>query len=856
MALAVTNNRTASCLITAAGAEFLRGTDRLRAISFVLLAVCAMPGLCFATQRPAPKTTTAGSPATAGKLRVTVVDENGVAVGGAAVTMENLATHRVMRGETDPAGRLPFTAMEPGVYRVTVARAGFYPFTDEHLDIGNADNLEIGIHHHQPVGEVVNVTDVAPGIDPQQTAKTETLHSSEIVNIPYPTTRDVRNVLTYIPGVVQDPSGQVHISGAASYQTAYVLDGFDINQPASDLFDLRVSPDAVRTIEVQSSRYSAQYGRASGGVLALDTRTGDDHFRFSVVNFIPTFQFVRGVHLNNWVPRATFSGPLRRKRAWFYLSQDGEVDLNIVKEQPRGADRNTTWRVGDLAKLQINLTPGNVLSTSFVYNYFDSPFAFLSRFTPQSATVNLHRSAWMYTVRDQAYLTRSTLLEVGIAFSEYRDGERPQGTSPYQILVNGVAGNYYRTLQNRSRRTQGIANLYLPPWQWHGRHELRVGVNAEGVGNRQSIRRNTALVFRDNGTLSRRIDFADFPQFAKGNIASGFYAQDRWAPSERLLVEAGLRVDRDRIVPHTLVSPRISASWLLTSDGQTKLTAGVGLFYDRTRLDFITRPQGGERFDSFLAADGITQILPIATTSFHVDAHTLDAPSFVNWSLGLERKLPAAIIGRVEFVERRGEHGFTFVNQASDAGAPGGSFVLNNTRRDHYDGVQFTGRREFSNGHAVLASYTRSSSRTNRVLEFTLDNPLFGQQAPGPLPWDTPNRIISWGWLPFPFFRHTDFAYSMEWRDGFAFSAVNQNQQLAGRPDSYRFPAYFTFNPAVETRVMFLHHQWALRAGIDDVTGRRNPTLVNNNIDSPDFLTYDGFRHRTFNGRIRFLGKK
>src|SRR5205085_9237061 len=118
---------------------------------------------------------------------------------------------------------------DPGRYRITVAKAGFYAFEQE-FDLQPGATLEIGIHHQQPVGEVVNVTDVAPGIDPQRTARSETLNSRDIINIPYHTTRDVRNVLRYIPGVVQTGQ-QVHVAGAASYQTAYVLDGFEIGQP-------------------------------------------------------------------------------------------------------------------------------------------------------------------------------------------------------------------------------------------------------------------------------------------------------------------------------------------------------------------------------------------------------------------------------------------------------------------------------------------------------------------------------------------------------------------------------------------------------------------------------------------------
>ena len=85
---------------------------------------------------------------------------------------------------------------------------------------------------------------------------------------------------------------------------------------------------------------------------------------------------------------------------------------------------------------------------------------------------------------------------------------------------------------------------------------------------------------------------------------------------------------------------------------------------------------------------------------------------------------------------------------------------------------------------------------------------------------------------------------------------VNQLQQFVGAPDSRRFPAFFTLNAQAEHRFRWHHYQFAVRVGMDNVTGRKNPITVNNNIDSPEFLTFSNFRKRTFNGRIRFLGRK
>ena len=325
------------------------------------------------------------------------------------------------------------------------------------------------------------------------------------------------------------------------------------------------------------------------------------------------------------------------------------------------------------------------------------------------------------------------------------------------------------------------------------------------------------------------------------------YAQDRWSPAERLLVEYGLRYDWDEIVRHSLLSPRLATTYGLDKEGNTKLSAGIGLFYDATPLFLIVRPQAGKRTDSFFDSSGNL----IGTTTSTFIPGTLEAPRFLNWSLALEHKLPASIYMKVEFVEKRGTNGFVY-NPVN--GAQGGNFVLENTRQDHYDAIQFQARRTFRNGHMIMASYTRSRTRSNQVLDFNVDNPVLGAQAPGPYPWDAPNRFLSWGFLPF--MKGFDIAYSMEARSGFPFNVVNDRQELVGAPGDLRFPAYFTLNLHLEKRFHLFRAWWAIRGGFNDITDRHNFLFVNNDHDSPGFRTFSGFYGRALTTRIRFLGRK
>ena len=98
-------------------------------------------------------------------------------------------------------------------------------------------------------------------------------------------------------------------------------------------------------------------------------------------------------------------------------------------------------------------------------------------------------------------------------------------------------------------------------------------------------------------------------------------------------------------------------------------------------------------------------------------------------------------------------------------------------------------------------------------------------------------------------------AYSLEWRDGFPFSLVNEDQALVGLPNSQRFPDYFSLNIHVERRIRLLGRHWALRVGFNDVTGRENPTVVDNNVDSPNFMTFGAAQGRALVARLRLIGR-
>ncbi len=219
------------------------------------------------------------------KLTVTVTDENGVAVASARVQLQAPPPALPLRCGTDFAGHCEFTDLSSGTYELRVEKTGFYAAIQPDVQVGVTANVDVTLSHQQEAREVVNVVESAPAIDPAQISSKEELSGAEIVDIPYPGEHDYRNALTFIPGVTPDAFGQAHVAGAETYQTLLLLDGFNVTQPTNGALVVRTSVDSFRSIAVTPSREPAEFGKGSGGVLALNTRMGNDHFRFLATDF-------------------------------------------------------------------------------------------------------------------------------------------------------------------------------------------------------------------------------------------------------------------------------------------------------------------------------------------------------------------------------------------------------------------------------------------------------------------------------------------------------------------------------------------------------------------------------------------
>ena len=795
------------------------------------------------------------------------VDENDAAVEGAQITVSSAAGGAPFLTTSDPTGLFTVRVSSEGTYLFSAERAGFFPLKQIPVDVREgAPEVHLVLNHAKEILQSVDVTAAPSPIDVEQTDSERRLSGVQVLDVPFPSTHSLRNALSIMPGVIQDTAGDVHFDGGSENQTNYLLDGFNVSDPLTGRMEARVSVESVQSLDFLSGRYSPEFGKGSAGTLQIKTETGDDQFRYSATNFIPGLDTEKGLHLGAWTPRANLSGPIVKGRAWFSDSLDGDYNTLIVPELPRGQDQSTSWQGSNILHTQVNITPANILFGDFLVNFDTANRVGLSALDPPATTFDDRNRAWFVGLKDQMYIARDTLFELGFGQQSTFFRKIPQATGTYVFTPEGRQGSYFINSTQTSRRDQLLGNLFLPALHRGGKHQFKLGFDVDRLNYSQDFIRTGYDLFGVSENLLRSVTFYGNGKFSRPGLEQSFYVQDDYQVRPNLVFEAGVRQDWDEFVRRASWSPRASFSY--SPFANTRISGGYAVVYDETLLQLFTRP-----LDQYSLADVYDANGPLlranSLTLYTQSQGPLKAPRSQNWTFGVDRLFPRKIRVNVNLLRRRGNHGLGYINTLpSPMAAPSAFaqayhadflerlFTLANATQTEYDSAQVVVHQPFGGRYEWMASYTRSRAFSNQVISQTIDQPLVvqGPDNAGPLPWNAPNRLMSWGYLP-TFWRNWAVAYLLDVRSGFPFSIQHDTGYLIGSPDSYRFPDYINLNLHLEWRLRLRKYRFALRGGFNNLTNHINPTTVNNVSESPQFLMFYGNAGRHFVVRLRWLGK-
>jgi len=224
--------------------------------------------------------------AVTGAVGGAVTDPNNAAVPNATVTLRSLDTNKVETATTDGSGRFRFTNLQPGAYNITVSATGFAEYKQERLEVevGRLSNVDASLR----VGAAEATVDIvasSPVVNLDSKEFTTNINQTAINELPI-NGRRWSNFVILTPGSVPDGSfGLISFRGVSGLLNNNTVDGGDNNQAffgeerGRTRISYSVSQSAIREFQVNTSNYSAEYGRAAGGVTNAVTKSGTNELR-------------------------------------------------------------------------------------------------------------------------------------------------------------------------------------------------------------------------------------------------------------------------------------------------------------------------------------------------------------------------------------------------------------------------------------------------------------------------------------------------------------------------------------------------------------------------------------------------
>ena len=270
---------------------------------------------------------------TSGAFRGTVTDPSGAAIAGAEVAAKNEATDLTQQISTDENGAFFLGHLVPGVYTVSVTMQGFKALSRPGLEL--LVDQQINLNLALTIGtssETVTVTSSTPVLQTHSVETGQVIETREITDLPL-ADRNFKDLFFLTAGVNHGVGGNgdnLSVSGQREFANSVVLNGIEVTGNRNNDSGVTPSVDAMQEFKVVTSAYSAEFGRAAGGVILLQTKSGANDFHGDAYLFYRPRQTTAqdyfsttpsDLHHDNF--GGTFGGPIRRDKTFFFVSYEG-----------------------------------------------------------------------------------------------------------------------------------------------------------------------------------------------------------------------------------------------------------------------------------------------------------------------------------------------------------------------------------------------------------------------------------------------------------------------------------------------------------------------------------------------------
>lgn len=701
-----------------------------------------------------------------GNISGVVMDQTGGALPGVTVTATNTERGTSRSEVSDANGRYRIPGLAIGVYNLEASLEGFQVTKmSVRVEADKTNTVDVTMSL-AAASEAITVTAEAPVVDPTNMATSARLSTEEYEKAPIG--RSYQSITAFAPGVSRAGSNP-NVNGALTAGNQYLFDGVDITDPTTGTFGANINFEAIQEVNVMTTGLSAEYGRATGAVVSVITKSGTNDFEGSAKLITTNDDWNAQNKTRNQITGAslartkqdninkrysgTLGGPIWRDHLWFFGAYEefkpaATLTRTTVTNEEYGSARNELFQN---YRINWQITPSHQVWAK----WNEDPISGITR-GDYSGAADLYTVHYQGQGGDQRNAQYSGVFgsnfSLDAAYGEAANTitVEPYAIGPYDngsLIVDLTTGDWFNGGQfgqgnfvDRPRTQWNVAGTMFTNLLGNS-HEFKVGVDSqdfESVSYYNIANDREYDVYDYNPatgsfTPFERYDYENLgPQGSKGEIQS-IYARDKFSIGRRLNAEVGLRYEQQSgqndvgqdIIDADAFAPRLGMTYDLFGNGSTLLTASAGRFngwilqsFSDNAAQSVSRtnykrytwdPAVGQYvFTDEYKAPGGAQ-LPVST---HLDPDRMDEITLgVQRQVGSNAGVTVRGIYRTwdNFVEDR----LTFVNNAQVK-----EFYNNTDLERTYKGVQITFDKRYSNNWSLYTNYTWSQTEGNQFSTF------------------------------------------------------------------------------------------------------------------------------------------